>query len=189
MRTPLGTGHEGPASLCPALPGQPGEGDAGWLCTAAPTWEDTHPSPPATTPGSTPDGLPSLLGAPPAWGPGGRGKRSQQREGQGGLGNGWSLATPQHPDPGWGGSHLAKTFLAMRVRAVSVCRFRSVRPGCCLRLPRPLLPALDEPRSTPVAASTSLMNSGSCQSANRPETHLAPTLAPTRASRPDLTRP
>lgn len=85
---------------------------------------------------------------------------------------------PQAPGLGWapGGSYLAKTFLAMRARAVSACRLRSVRPECFLLPPLPLPPHLDEPRSTPVAASTSLMNSGSCQAANRPRgfrEHLA----------------
>lgn len=65
-------------------------------------------------------------------------------------------------------AYLANTFLAMRARAVSACRLRSVRPGCFRRLPLPFPPGLDEPRFTPVAASTSLRNSGSCQSADRP---------------------
>lgn len=77
------------------------------------------------------------------------------------------------PNPGAGGRHgasssyLANTFLAIRARAVLARRFRSVRPGCFLLLPLLLLLDPDEPRSTPVAASTSLINSGSCQSAKR----------------------
>lgn len=80
---------------------------------------------------------------------------------------GWLPWTPK-PRGLAQGSYLAKTFLAMRVRAVSARCFRSVRPGCRLLLPRPLPRARDEPRSTPVAASTSLINSGSCHSANTP---------------------
>ena len=91
--------------------------------------------------------------------------------GVGGGGTGWRpLHSRRQQHQAWGGgwdparsSYLAKTFLAMRARAVSACRLRSVRPD---RRRRPFPPGLDEPRSTPVAASTSLMSSGSCQAAN-----------------------
>lgn len=80
------------------------------------------------------------------------------------------------------GSHLAKIFLAMRVRAVLVCCLRSVSPGCRLLLPLPLPPALAEPRSTPVAASTSRRNSGSRQSANRTRSSESTWCQPERLS-------
>lgn len=110
----------------------------------------------------------------------------EDRARQGGLGNilqlGWlPSSTPKARGPARS-SYLAKTFLARRVREVSARCFRSVRPGCRLLWPRPLLPALDEPRSTPVAISTSLINSGSCQSANTSQDlrkHMVPTRAPT----------
>ena len=59
---------------------------------------------------------------------------------------------------------LAKTFFSRRARAVLVRSRRSVRLGCFFFFPLPFLLDLDEPRSTPVAASTSFRNSGSCQS-------------------------
>lgn len=123
-----------------------------------------------------PEGLlpPPWLGAPVCQGPSSHRKRCTAEGVPRLQGTTGTLAgCPPAPQArGWRGrgSYLAKTFLAMRVRAVSACCFRSVRPGCLLFLPLPLLPALDEPRSTPVATSTSLINSGSCQSANRPKT-------------------
>lgn len=87
---------------------------------------------------------------------------------------------------------MAKTFLARRERAVSACRFRLVRPGCLRLVPLPLPPALDEPRSTPTAASTSLINSGSRQSAERPRDsskRLAPAAAPPPRPCPDAGPP
>lgn len=89
------------------------------------------------------------------------------REALGGQPLRWHPSTRGREQDTVRSTYLAKTFLAMRARAVSACRLRSVRPGCFRRLPLPFPPGLDEPRSTPVAASTSLRNSGSCQSADR----------------------
>lgn len=123
---------------------------------------------------------------PGAWG---HGRRSRQRgpTAPGGL-------PASTPDPGPRGSHLAKIFLAMRVREVLACCFRSVSPGCRRLLPLPLPPALAEPRSTPVAASTSLRNSGSRQSANRTRRSESARAQPERLSpeprpRPDTAPP
>lgn len=82
----------------------------------------------------------------------------------------------------------------MRVREVLACCFRSVSPGCRRLLPLPLPPALAEPRSTPVAASTSLRNSGSRQSANRTRRSESARAQPERLSpeprpRPDTAPP
>lgn len=89
-----------------------------------------------------------------SWRPPGRGSRRARG----------SRPTPQTWVPrARRGSYLAKTFLRRRARLVLACSRRSVRLGCFLLFPLPLLPYLDEPRSAPVAASTSRMNSGSCQ--------------------------
>lgn len=102
----------------------------------------------------------------------------------------WSPVTPQHPQTQRVGgreaaqsSYLANTFFAMRAREVSACCFRSVRPPRRRRLPLPLPLDPGEPRSTPVAASTSLINSGSCQSAEKPRLRRSPNpnQAPTTA--------
>lgn len=70
----------------------------------------------------------------------------------------------------WTVAYLLKTFFSSLERAVLAVCFRSVRLGCFLFLPFPFpafLPfpnVLEEPRSSPVAASISLMSSGSRQS-------------------------
>lgn len=167
-RTPLSTDHEGPRPV-PSPPGRRAREDPGWL-RQQPCLGRGSPVTTGRPLQAPPEGLLPLPGwePPSARGPVATGRDAQQRGSHGPRGTAGSLANcPLGPVRG---SYLAKTFLAMRVRAVSACCFRSVRPGCLLFLPLPLLPALDEPRSTPVATSTSLINSGSCQSANRPET-------------------
>lgn len=72
-------------------------------------------------------------------------------------------------------SYLLKTFFSSREREVLACCFRSVRFGyfCFFPFffcPFPLL--LEEPRSSPVAASTSLMNSGSLHSVQKTKHEL-----------------
>lgn len=168
-RMPLSTDHEGPpASAQPSRSAGPGKTQAGSAPTA-PLGKRLTRHHRATAPGTTQwPAAPSMAGSPRL--PGAQWPRKRCTA-EGVLRASGDGCPPAPPGPGLvRGSYLAKTFLAMRVRAVSACCFRSVRPGYFLFLPLPLLPALDEPRSTPVAASTSLINSGSCQSANRPET-------------------